>query len=88
MWWAIGTVTTVGYGDVVPTELWGRIMASFVMIVGIAFLSLITATVASALVLRATAGRGDGDESTAGALERLERRLDDLERLLRQERTG
>src|SRR6188508_2533311 len=43
MWWAVGTVATVGYGDVVPTQLGGRIIAAAAMIVGIGFLSLITA---------------------------------------------
>lgn len=86
MWWAVGTVTTVGYGDVVPTDPEGRIIAAVLMIVGIAFLSLITATVASTLVLRAQGAAGEAD-STAAGLERLERRLEDLERLLRQDRT-
>src|SRR6266550_2805291 len=54
MWWAVQTVTTLGYGDIVPTQLTGRLLAAATMIVGIGFLSLITATVASVLVARAT----------------------------------
>jgi voltage-gated potassium channel len=86
MWWAIGTVTTVGYGDVVPVQTAGRIMAAVVMVVGVAFLSLITATVASALVSRA-GGRVDGDdEDIFAALKRIERRLESLELELRSDR--
>jgi len=83
MWWAIGTVTTVGYGDVVPVQPQGRILAAAVMVVGIAFLSLITATVASVLVHRAS-GQARGDETElAASLERIERRLESLEREVR-----
>jgi voltage-gated potassium channel len=86
MWWAIGTVTTVGYGDVVPVQPQGRILAAAVMVVGIAFLSLITATVASVLVSRA-GGHARGDEmDLAAALERIERRLESLEREVRSRR--
>ena len=49
-WWAIVTLTTVGYGDVTPQTLPGRVIAFFDMFVGIGVLALITATVASILV--------------------------------------
>jgi voltage-gated potassium channel len=51
MWWAVTTVTTVGYGDVYPTTVLGRIIASALMVIGIGFLSLLTAAVASTLAL-------------------------------------
>jgi voltage-gated potassium channel len=87
MWWAVQTVTTVGYGDVVPTQVWGRIIAAVVMLVGIGFLSLITATVASSLIARAGEGSAAAQrEAIADAFRRLERRLDELEQLLREER--
>ena len=41
MWWAIQTVTTVGYGDVTPKNPAGRIVAVFVMLEGVAFLAII-----------------------------------------------
>ncbi len=49
MWWAVQTVTTVGYGDVVPTRR-GRLIATLIMLTGIAFISLITASVTATLV--------------------------------------
>ena len=45
MWWALQTVTTVGYGDVTPAAPIGRAVASFVMLEGIAFLAIITAAI-------------------------------------------
>ena len=49
-WWAVQTVTTVGYGDVVPHSTSGRIVAAVVMLVGIGFLTVVTASVTAALV--------------------------------------
>jgi voltage-gated potassium channel len=82
IWWAVGTVSTVGYGDVVPVELSGRLVASAAMIVGIAFLSLLTATVASALVASSARGEEVADEDLLDAIRRVEKRLADLERTL------
>jgi voltage-gated potassium channel len=47
IWWAVVTVTTVGYGDIHPDNVAGRIVAIVLMIVGIGFLSVLTATIAS-----------------------------------------
>ena len=50
LWWAIVTVTTVGYGDIAPVTATGRGIAFVLMLGGIAFLSGITANLASAFV--------------------------------------
>ncbi len=50
LWWAIVTLTTVGYGDVTPKTIPGRFIAFIDMLVGIGVLTLLTATVASILV--------------------------------------
>src|SRR6476469_7005070 len=50
LWWAIQTVTTVGYGDLVPTSTTGRFIAALVMVVGIGFLTVITATITSTFI--------------------------------------
>ena len=52
LWWAATTVTTVGYGDRYPTTGLGRLIAVVLMIVGIALLGVITATVAAFFVSR------------------------------------
>ena len=52
LWWAIQTITTVGYGDNVPTTAAGRFVAALVMLFGIGFLTVITAAITSTFVAR------------------------------------
>ena len=47
MWWAVVTLTTTGYGDVVPLTAGGRIVGSMLMIAGIAVLALMTGVLAT-----------------------------------------
>ncbi len=51
-WWAIVTLTTVGYGDVYPVTFWGRAVGVVIMLGGVVTLSLVTATVASVFIER------------------------------------
>ena len=53
LWWAAQTVTTVGYGDNVPTSSAGRFVAVLVMFVGIGFLTVVTAAITSTFVAQA-----------------------------------
>ncbi len=46
-WWAMATLTTVGYGDVVPITAWGRIFGSIVMIAGLCILALPVAIIST-----------------------------------------
>jgi voltage-gated potassium channel len=64
LWWAAQTVTTVGYGDVTPTSTPGRIIATVVMFWGVAFLAILTASIASTFV---TARQRPRDAATAAA---------------------
>src|SRR4029450_11894593 len=64
MWWALQTVTTVGYGDVTPRNPSGRIIAAFVMLEGSAFLTIIIAGITSTFVGRAQRER----ETEAGGM--------------------
>ena len=50
LWWSLQSVTTVGYGDVVPSSGTGRVIGAFVMVSGIAFLTVITAAVTASLI--------------------------------------
>jgi voltage-gated potassium channel len=83
MWWSIQTVTTLGYGDIVPTQITGRLLAAATMIVGVGFLSLVTATVASVLVSRASQDVSSEEADLMAALKRVEQRLESLEQELR-----
>ena len=87
MWWAIQTVTTVGYGDVTPHRTIGRIVATFVMLEGIAFLAIVTAAITSSFVARAALEHEHvEDEKEQAAEARADARFDDLaERLDRIE---
>ena len=80
MWWALQTVTTVGYGDVTPSATSGRIVAAFVMLEGLALLSILTAAITSIFVERAQRERAAMEDS---ATEAVHARFDDL-----QERLG
>ncbi len=50
LWWSIVTTTTVGYGDISPKSIGGRTIASFLMLVGIGFLGMITGSIATYFV--------------------------------------
>jgi voltage-gated potassium channel len=79
MWWALQTVTTVGYGDVTPQEKIGRLVAAVVMFEGIALLAIVTAAVTSSFVERAQQARHAKDAAEEKQVEqRLDARFDDL----------
>jgi voltage-gated potassium channel len=83
LWWALQTVTTVGYGDVAPREVGGRIVAGVVMLQGIAFIAIVTAVITSTFVARAEreyAAAREKDELSDREL--IEKRFDELERKL------
>jgi voltage-gated potassium channel Kch len=94
MWWALQTVTTVGYGDVTPKNPSGRIIAAFVMLQGIAFLAVTTAAITSTFVARATkerdmahaADEDDAEVRIEAKLEGIDQRLDRLEKMLSNRR--
>ena len=79
MWWALQTVTTVGYGDVSPINPSGRIIASFVMLYGVAFVTVFIAVITSIFVARASEERGMAEDQ---AEQRIEARLDVMDERL------
>jgi voltage-gated potassium channel Kch len=50
LWWAAQTVSTVGYGDEVPTSVAGRLLAVLTMMLGVTFITVTSAAIASAFV--------------------------------------
>ena len=54
IWWALQTVTTVGYGDVVPTTSVGRVIGGIEMVIGVSFIAFLTAGVTSTVIQRAS----------------------------------
>jgi voltage-gated potassium channel len=67
VWWAITTVTTVGYGDLSPTTPRGKVIAVFLMLGGISLVGMITATLASWIIQQVA--REDSANQTATAAE-------------------
>ncbi|HSP73528.1 MAG TPA: potassium channel family protein [Gaiellaceae bacterium] len=81
LWWSAQTVTSVGYGDLVPHSVAGRLLAVLVMIAGIALITIVVAMVSAALV-EAARRRAEGrliDDPVLDALRRVEGRLDAIE---------
>jgi voltage-gated potassium channel len=66
LWWALATVTTVGYGDAYPVTLPGRGVAVFLMLVGIAWFGIVTANLAAFLV-------EPGEDKLSEVVKRLDR---------------
>jgi voltage-gated potassium channel len=95
-WYTLQTITTVGYGDVTPVEPIGRLVGALIMLLGIAFLSILTATITSSFIDARQAARRaqqDSDERADRArleaqFEAMNARFDQLEELVRANRSG
>ena len=74
LWWAIVTVTTVGYGDVVPTTTSGRIIGAVLMLAGVSAIPITTSLVVSVFITRLQADQRAQDVAQqAELIARLER---------------
>ena len=76
VWWALQTVTTVGYGDVVPTSDVGRVIGGIEMVLGVSFFAFLTASVTSSVTQRA--GEGAQQDDRAHREQNTQRLLDAL----------
>lgn len=77
LWWAVTTITTVGYGDRFPMSAAGRGVAVVLMVSGIALFGVITASIAAYFVEQ------KAEHDLAGRLDRVLERLDVIEAKLR-----
>jgi voltage-gated potassium channel len=75
IWWAVVTVTTVGYGDLYPHTVAGRLIAMLLMLVGIGFIAVLTASIASIFV---KTDRQDETEAIAQILVQIQADLAEL----------
>ena len=82
-WWAVVTVTTVGYGDVVPKSPEGRVVAAGLMLTGLALIPTLTSLIVSALIGKRRQADQERIEQLeheqAKVLARIEERLERLE---------
>ena len=84
-WWALQTITTIGYGDVVPESTDGKVVGAFLMLGGLSLLSIITATITSAFVTRRQAElQESGEDPVMRQLQQIESRLDGIDAELRR----
>ena len=85
LWWAVQTVTTVGYGDHVPETVPGQVLAAVVMLLGIGFVTVITASITGAFVARTRKEQASGDGThSAEQLQDIIARLERIEVHLNQ----
>jgi len=82
VWWAFVTIATVGYGDMVPVTAGGRAIGIVLMVVGLALVAIITASVASWFVSNSRGENAEGitarDVEDRQRIMELERKLDVL----------
>ena len=94
VWWALQTLTTVGYGDVVPTTASGRVVGGIEMVLGVSFIAFLTAGVTSTVIQRGGTGAAEADRGqrerhhqtivqglteTRNAIAELDKRLGQIE---------
>jgi voltage-gated potassium channel len=86
LWWALQTVTTVGYGDVVPSQTGGRIIGAALMLQGVGFITVVAAAVTAALIEQGRQRQQSAPDSVSHQLEQIDARLATLERALADRR--
>lgn len=91
LWWAVATLTTVGYGDIYPVTAFGRLVGAFIAFSGIAAVAIPTGIITSGLserISRVDASEDMADTDIKACLHRQSRKLDEivchLDRILKQ----
>lgn len=86
LWYVIQTITTVGYGDVVPVTQWGRLIGVIAMISAIGITSLLTAATTSSLMDRLREDREELARTTVDYVKNLEEKINGLESEIAKEK--
>ena len=92
LWWALTTITTIGYGDAVPVSTEGRFIAALLMIGGVALIGVVTATLASWIVSLVEEESAEQEAATQAQVTALQRQVSELseriDRLLEDRESG
>lgn len=88
IWWAWVTVTTVGYGDIVPSSVAGKIFGAFLILLGIGLFSLLTANFSALFIAREEKNVRQKEEDAINILKQIEQRLSTLETKIEQLNTN
>ena len=80
LWWALTTMSTVGYGDRFPVTVVGRLVAVGMMIVGVSLLGVVSGTLASSFLAKIRGEQRRGDEAVLEQLARLQEQVEALTR--------
>ena len=84
IWWAWVTVSTVGYGDTVPVSTAGKILGAIVILFGVGFFSLLTASFSAYFVSRGEVEIEEEEEEEISQLLLIERRIEAMEKTLKR----
>ncbi|MBN2074797.1 MAG: potassium channel family protein [Dehalococcoidales bacterium] len=85
VWWTISTITTVGYGDVVPHSMAGRIMGMVLMVVGIGVMAALISQVSAALVEKRLKKEPEKDDFRTSVVSQIKEKLDRIDELSESE---
>ena len=92
LWWALTTITTIGYGDTFPVSTEGRFIAALLMIGGVALIGVVTATLASWIVSLVEEESAEQEAATQAQVAALQRQVSELseriDRLLAERESG
>lgn len=96
LWWAWVTITTVGYGDVVPVSGEGRVIGAVLILIGVGLFAMLTASISVLFISRTDVEMEknlqqqihENEIKAMAQLSRIEKKLERLEELLEEEKGG
>ena len=88
IWWAWVTVTTVGYGDVVPDSNAGKLFGAVLILLGIGLFSLLTASFSAFFIAKEESKVLSREQDALEKLDKIEQRLPGLEALLQKNQSA